>query len=279
MRAYRPRHEVLRSRNVVGVLIGVLFVLPVCWLIITALTPPSGLGKFPPPLLPNPPTLANFREAFGHYGFGHFLLNSIIVSVASTCAVLALAVPASYALARTRMRGKGPVLVALLVVAVFPQIAIVVPLYVIFQTLGLLNSYQGLVIAYTGFNLPFAIWIMRNTFKAIPVEMEEAGEIDGAPLWRIVVQLVLPQAVPGVFVAGILTFVACWTEFLMALSFNPNAAYQTVPVGIALFGGNFTVPFGTIFAASFVALVPVLALALGLRRWVIAGLSGGATKG
>lgn len=279
MSGFRPRPEVLRPRNVIGLAAGILFVVPILWLIITALTPPSGLGKFPPAVLPSPPTLANFQQAFGHYGFGHFLLNSVVVSVASTCAVLALAVPASYALARTRMRGKGTILVALLVVAVFPQIAIVVPLYVIFQTLGLLNSYQGLVIAYTGFNLPFAVWVMRNTFRAIPEEMEEAGEIDGAPLWRIVVQIVLPQAVPGVFVAGILTFVACWTEFLMALSFNPNAAYQTVPVGIALFGGQFTMPFGTIFAASFVALVPVLALALGLRRWVIAGLSGGATKG
>jgi multiple sugar transport system permease protein len=177
------------------------------------------------------------------------------------------------------MRGRFTILVVLLMISVFPPIAVVVPLYVVLRDIGWLNSYQALIIPYIAFYLPFAIWILRNYFLAIPREMEESARIDGASPLRTVWSIILPQAWPGVFTAAIFTFTACWTEFLMALSFNVVNDYRTIPVGIALFGGQFITPYGTLFAASVVAVVPIAVLAFVFRRRVVAGLTAGAVKG
>lgn len=265
--------------NIAGIAIGVLFLLPVLWLAIGAFKPVSSLGDFPPRLLPIPATTANFDTAFGPSNFGSFLVNSIIVGILSTVIVVCLGIPAAYGLSRTSMRGRAAILTGLLVISVFPVIATIPPLYVILRTIGWLNSYQALVVPYVAFNLPLAIWTMRNSLLPISPQMEEAAEVDGASTLRTIAQIIVPQALPGIFVAAVLTFVACWQEFLMALSFNSNAAFQTAPVGIALFGGAFQLPFGTIFAASLVALLPILVLVVALRRWVVDGLSTGSVKG
>lgn len=269
----------LRAADIGGALIGTAFVLPVLWLAVSAFKPVSELGAFPPSLLPVPPTLSNFGAAFVDGDFGSFLWNSLIVSVLSTVIVVCLGLPAAYGLSRTSMKGRAPILTSLLVISVFPIIAVIPPLYVLLRSIGWLNSYQALIVPYVAFGLPLAIWTMRNSLLPISRQMEEAAEVDGASTIRTVLQIIVPQALPGIFVAAVLTFVSCWQEFLMALSFNSNADYQTAPVGIALFGGAFQLPFGTIFAASMVALIPVFALVFLLRRWVVDGLSTGAVKG
>jgi multiple sugar transport system permease protein len=271
--------EAVRPNNLLGYALGIFFLLPVIWLLITSVTPPRGLGQFPPDLLPFPPSMSNFERAFGENDFLGFLINTVIVGVVTTLLVLVLGIPAAYALARTAMRGKAVILIGLVTISMFPPIGVIPPLYVALRTLDWLNSYQALVLPYLAFNLPFAIWILRNTFREVPEEIEQAGEIDGAPTWRIILQLVVPQAVPGIFVAGIFTFVACSTEFLMALSFNTNSDVQTVPVGIALFGGQFEQPYGTIFAASAASLLPLVILVLVFGRWIVSGLSQGSMKG
>ena len=265
--------------NIAGVAIGVVFLLPVLWLGISAFKPVSELGEFPPSLLPTPPTTSNFSTAFGTNDFGSFLGNSLVVGILSTVVVVCLGLPAAYGLSRTGMRGSGSILTGLLVISVFPVIATIPPLYVLLRTLGWLNSYQALILPYVAFNLPLGIWTMRNSLLPISKEMEEAAELDGAGTVRTILQIIVPQALPGIFVASVLTFVACWQEFLMALSFNSDAAYQTAPVGIALFGGAFQLPYGTIFAASLVALLPIVILVLALRKWVVDGLSTGSVKG
>jgi len=186
---------------------------------------------------------------------------------------------AGYALGRLPMRGKFTLMVTLLIISVFPAIAVIAPLYLVLRNLGWLNSYQGLIIPYTAFNLPFAIWILRNYMLGIPKEMEETGRIDGAGPIRTLWTIILPMALPGIFTAGIFCFTACWTEFLMALTFNSANKYRTIPVGIAEFGTVFTVPYGTIFAASVVAVVPIGILVFIFRRFVISGLTSGAVKG
>jgi multiple sugar transport system permease protein len=177
------------------------------------------------------------------------------------------------------MRGKLPVMVALLMISVFPAIAVIAPLFLLMKDLGWLNSYEALIVPYTAFNLPFAIWILRNYMLGIPKEMEETARIDGAGPLRTLWAIVLPQATPGLFTAGIFTFTACWTEFLMSLSFNSDDNFRTIPVGIALFGAQFTIPYGTIFAASTVAAVPIAILVLVFRKSVVSGLTAGAVKG
>ena len=155
----------------------------------------------------------------------------------------------------------------------------IAPLYLLLRNLGWLNSYQGLILPYTAFNLPFAIWILRNYMLGIPKEMEETGRIDGAGPIRTIWTIILPMALPGVFTAGIFCFTACWTEFLMALTFNAPTTTGPSRSASRSSARCCTVPYGTIFAASVVAVVPIGILVFIFRKFVISGLTSGAVKG
>ena len=266
----------------ISTLVTVLFVIiPLYWLVATSFKNPNSIGSFngAGSLGPNPFSTQNYYNAFVNYDFGIYFKTSIIVTFATTALVLFLGTLAGYALGRLPMRGKFTTMVTLLIISVFPSVAVIAPLYLLMRNLGWLNSYQVLILAYTAFNLPFAIWILRNYMLGIPKEMEETSRIDGAGPLRTVWQIILPQALPGLFTAGIFCFTACWTEFLMALTFNSANNYRTIPVGIAEFGGNYQVPYGTIFAASVVAVVPIGILVFVFRKFVISGLTSGAVKG
>jgi multiple sugar transport system permease protein len=276
----RQRHGWRRVINGVNIsaFFVVLFVgLPLYWLIISSFKKPAALGASPPQYWPNPWTGSNYSQAFNQYDFGSFFIHSVIITLATTALVLVLGTMAGYALGRLPMRGKFSLMVTLLMISLFPEIAVVAPLYSLLDTFGWLNSYQALIIPYTAFFLPFAIWILRNYMLGIPKEMEETARIDGAGPLRTVWSIILPMALPGVFTAGIFTFTAAWTEFLMALTFNINL--KTIPVGISTFGSANEVPFGTIFAASVVAVFPIGILVFIFRKFVISGLTSGAVKG
>lgn len=278
----RSRHgwrKVFNGVNLATLVVAVFILLPLYWMVASAFKTRANVGASPPQYFPNPISTQNFHDAFSTYTFGRYIINSVIVALAATLLVLVVGTLAGYALGRLPMRGKFTILTILLMISVFPPIAVVVPLYVMLRDIGWLNSYQALIIPYMAFYLPFAIWILRNYFLAIPREMEESARIDGTSPLRTVWSIILPQAWPGVFTAGIFTFTACWTEFLMALSFNVVNNYRTIPVGIALFGGQFVVPYGTLFAASVVAVAPIAALVFIFRRSVVSGLTAGAVKG
>jgi multiple sugar transport system permease protein len=272
-------HRYINGLSIATLVTAIFILVPMYWLVATSFKNPNAIGTSPPTLGPNPVTLSNYHDAFVNYNFGIYFRNSLIVTIATTALVLALGTLAGYALGRLPMRGKFTTLVVLLMISVFPAVAVLAPLYLLMRNLGWLNSYQALILPYTAFNLPFAIWILRNYFLGIPKEMEETGRIDGASPLRTVWTIVLPQALPGLFTAGIFCFTACWTEFLMALTFNSSNNYRTIPVGIAEFGGNFQEPYGTIFAASVVAVVPIGILVFIFRKFVISGLTSGAVKG
>jgi multiple sugar transport system permease protein len=278
----RSRHgwrRVVNGVNITALLVFLFIALPLYWMIASAFKTPANVGASPPQYFPHPLSVQNFSVAFSQNTFGRYIVNSVIVAVVATALVLILGTLAGYAMGRLPMRGKFTVLTILLMISVFPEIAVVVPLYALLRDIGWLNSYQALIIPYTAFFLPFAIWILRNYFLGIPHEMEESARIDGASPLRTIWAVILPQAWPGLFTAGIFTFTACWTEFLMALSFNVSNSYRTIPVGVALFGSQFTVPYGTIFAASVVAVVPIGILVFIFRRSVVSGLTAGAVKG
>jgi multiple sugar transport system permease protein len=272
-------HRVINGVNIATFFVVLFIGLPLYWMIASSFKSPAGVGADPPQLFPNPISGGNYSSAFKQYDFGIYFRNSLIVTIIATALVLALGTLAGYALGRSPMRGKFTLLVALLMISVFPEIAVIAPLYLILRHLGWLNSYQALIIPYTAFNLPFAIWILRNYFLNIPKEMEETGRIDGASPLRTVWSIVLPQALPGLFTAGIFCFTACWTEFLMALTFNDQNSYRTIPVGLAEFGTIYNTPYGAVFAASVVAVVPIGILVFVFRKFVISGLTSGAVKG
>jgi multiple sugar transport system permease protein len=237
------------------------------------------VSSTPPSIVPKQWTFQNFIDAFVTNDLAVYMLNSVIVAVSTTVIVLVLALMAGYAFTGRKVRGGTGIMTGLLMLSVFPAVAILTPVYLIERQVGLLNSYPGLIIPYVAFNLPFAIWIMRNYLQGIPSSIEEACELDGAGAIRTVWSVILPMSRPGLFTAGVFTFTAAWSEFLMALTFNSTTGSRTIPVGIALFGTQFSTPYGQIFAASVAATVPIVILVLIFRKSIVSGLTSGAVKG
>jgi multiple sugar transport system permease protein len=273
----RPGHTLNRVLVPLGALLIALFVLlPLYWMLASSFKTQYNVGASPPQYFPNPLSTSSYRAAFSD-GFGGFVINSLVVACCSTALVLFLGTLAGYAFGRLPVRGKYPLMVGLLMISVFPQIAVVAPLYLVMRDMGWLNTYQALIFPYTAFNLPFAIWILRNYFLGISMSMEESARIDGAGVLRTLWSVILPQVTPGIFTAGVFTFTACWTEFLMALSFDFGK--KTIPVGIASFGTQFTVPYGAYFAASCIAVLPIAIMVIIFRKAVVSGLTAGSVKG
>lgn len=252
---------------------------PYAWTLFTSFKTERELYQFPVTYWPHRPTFINYAQVFTQNPFGRFLLNSAIVTVTSTVLCLFIASLAAYAFARLQFRGREVLLVGLLVVAMVPLITVIVPLYILVRNLGLLNSYAGLIAPYVTYSLPVAIFILAAFFREIPPELEEAALIDGCTrlntLWRIIA----PLAAPGLITAGIIVFVYTWNEFLVALTLTSTTEVRTITVGIALYRGEFTFPWGVISAALMLATIPIMTLILLGQRLVIRGLTAGAVKG
>lgn len=265
------------GRAVVALLVlGTLF--PLYWLIVSSLTPEARLFETPS-LVPAALVLDHYRTLFGVRGFWIPIRNSLVVAGATTAVAVPVGGLAAYALARLRFRGKAPLLAFVLAVSMFPQISLVAPLYVLLRALGLINTYPGLVLPYLTFATPLAIWLLVGYFRQLPRELEEAALVDGAWRMRALVEIVVPLAAPGLATTAILTFLYSWNEFLFALSFTLGPERYTVPVAIALFRGQYQVPWGEILAAAAVATAPVVAIVLAFQRRIVRGLTEGAVKG
>jgi ABC-type glycerol-3-phosphate transport system permease component len=230
-------------------------------------------------LLPTDLVFDHYRALFGDRDFWTPIRNSLVVAGATTMLAVVLGAPCAYALARFRFRGRAALLGLVLAVSMFPQIAIVSPLYLMLRTLGLINTYPGLVLPYLTFAMPLTIWLLTGFFRQLPGALEEAGMMDGAGWAQIFREIVLPLSWPGLATTAILTFLYSWNEFLFALSFTLGPERYTVPVAIALFRGQYQVPWGEILAAAMVATAPVAAVVLMAQRRIIAGLTAGAVKG
>lgn len=252
---------------------------PVLWQLITALKTTDELYRVPPTWLPAPATLEHFARVFQAQPFGRNLLNSAVVAGASALAAVAFASLAAYGLVIRRMPGASLVLGTALAAAMFPPIALVSPLFVLFDRLGLLNTYPALIIPHAALSLPLTLWVLASYFREIPLEILKAAEVDGCTpfgaLWRVL----LPVAAPGLATAGILAFIYSWNEFLFALSLAGAGEVRTVTVAIALFPGLEEFPWGQIAAASLLVTAPLVVLVLVLERRIVAGLTAGALGG
>jgi ABC-type glycerol-3-phosphate transport system permease component len=257
-------------------LLGLAF--PLYWTLLSSLLPEARIFA-PPSLLPGGLTLEHYRALFGERGFLVPIKNSLVVAGATTLLCVSLGTVCAYALARLRFSGKSLVLAFVLAVAMFPQIAIVSPLYLMLRALRLIDTYPGLVLPYLTFTMPLTVWLLVGYFRQLPPDIEEAALVDGASRVRVLTAVVLPLAIPGVATTAILTFLYSWNEFLFALSFTVGPDHQTVPVALALFRGRYQVPWGQVLAASMVASLPVAALVLALQRRIVSGLTAGAVKG
>lgn len=260
------------------VVIGGLSLLPFLWFVLTSWKSPAEITAIPPRIVPAF-HWGFYRSAIEDYGLLKYIVNSAIVAGAATLISIAIGSLAAYALARFRLGWTRFYLMLLLAVSMFPQIAIAGPVWRILNALGWLNSYQGIVAAYISLSLPLAVWILTTFFKELPYEVEEAAWIDGCTRLQALWKIVLPLAAPGLFTAAILVFIHAWNEFFFALIILTNPNLQTLPVGIALFPGEYTMPWGEISAASTIATLPLILLTLIFQRRIIRGLSAGAVKG
>jgi ABC-type glycerol-3-phosphate transport system permease component len=260
-----------------ALLLGALL-FPIYWMLVASVTPEARLfdGR---PVFPATITFDHYRALFDARDFLIPIRNSLIVAALTTAVVVPVAALCAYALARMRLRGKGPLLALILAVSMFPQISIVPPLYLILRELRLLNTYPGLVLPYLTFSMPLAVWLLTGFFRQLPRDLEDAAMLDGAGRLRVLRDVALPLAAPGVASAAILTFLYCWNEFLFALSFTLGPERYTVPVAITFFRGRYQVPWGEVLAAAVVATIPVALLVLAFQRRIVAGLTAGAVKG
>ncbi len=251
---------------------------PFLWQVVTSLKPDSELTQLPP-LLPVAPTLGHYRAVFTGTDFLRVIGNSAMVASATTVLSVAIGSLAAFGLAKLRVRAKGLILLFVLSASMFPPIATVSPLYLIIRGLGLRDTWWALIITYTTFTLPLAIWILTNFFRSVPDEIYLASRVDGCSPFQSFLRVMLPLAAPGIFTAAILVFIFSWNEFLFALTFTATSASRTIPVAIALFPGLHELPWGDIAAASVVVTLPLAALVFVLQRRIVEGLTAGAVKG
>ncbi|WP_339689821.1 carbohydrate ABC transporter permease [Celeribacter baekdonensis] len=260
-------------------LIVLLSIYPFYYALITSFE--TGTDLFTPNLLPEAFSLDNYRNVLTQNSFLRSLANSVFIASVTVGFALVLAVTASYALSRVQFRGRSLLLMTILGVSMFPQIAVLSGLYELINVLGIYNKPWALVVSYTIFTLPFTVWVLTTFMRDLPVEIEEAAIVDGASPWGIITQVFLPLLWPALVTTGLLAFIGAWNEFLFALTFTISESERTVPVAIALLSGASAqeIPWGTIMAASVIVTVPLIILVLIFQRKIVAGLTAGGVKG
>jgi multiple sugar transport system permease protein len=258
--------------------IAAFSLVPFLWFVLTSWKSPAQITAIPPEVVPDF-HWGFYRSALESYGLLGYIRNSAVVASVTTLISIAIGSLAAYAITRFQSAWLRFYLMLLLCVSMFPQIAIAGPVWMILNALGWLNTYQGIVAAYIPLSLPLAVWILTTFFKELPYEIEEAALVDGCTRLQALWKVVFPLAAPGIFTASILVFIFSWNEFFFALIVLTSPGLQTLPVGIALFPGEYTMPWGEIAAASTIATLPLIALTLLFQRRIIRGLSAGAVKG
>ena len=272
-----PREKTLWTLATIAVLIYAL--IPVIWIISLSLKTPEtiGDGRF----LPSELTLDNYDSVFNTGFFTSALRNSIGIALITTLIALAFASMAAYAITRLDFPGKAVILAGALAISMFPPISVVGGLFDVWRRVGLFDTWPGLILPYLSFSLPLSIYILSAFFREIPWDLEKAAQMDGATPMQAFRKVILPLAMPGVFTAGILVFIAAWNDFLFANVLTSTDASRTAPVALAFFRGasQFTDPSGAIAAGAVVVTIPILIMVLIFQRRIVSGLTAGAVKG
>lgn len=261
------------------VVVFVVAVFPFYYAVLTSFK--TGTAIFRVTYWPDSLNWSNYIAVFSGRNFLRSIYNSVFVASVTVMAALFLAVTASYALARVRFRGRGLLLMTILAVSMFPQIAVLAGLFELVRFIGVFNTPWALILSYTIFTLPFTVWVLTTFMRELPVEIEEAAIVDGASPWVIITRVFLPLLWPALVTTGLLAFIGAWNEFLFALTFTITETQRTVPVAIALLSGasEQEIPWGPIMAASVIVTVPLIILVLIFQRKIVAGLTAGGVKG
>jgi multiple sugar transport system permease protein len=286
MRDRKPVHAFFLYLAVV--LLAVFILLPFIWLFISSVSPKVELISVPPHWIPQNPTFDNYSKLLGVSDtslsmgelpeFGTALLNSSLVSLGATGLCVTVGILAAYAFARFKFRIKNQMALVIIALRMLPEIALVLPLYMIMRHLNLADTKIFLMIVYTSFVLPFVIWMLKGYFESIPASMEEAALIDGAGRLAIIRHIVIPMALPGIIATVIFAVLACWDEFLFALIFTATYKAKTLPVAISEFTTRHMIDYGLMTTGGIIASLPPILIALVLQKYIINGLTEGSVK-
>jgi multiple sugar transport system permease protein len=257
----------------------VLAMIPVLWIMSLSFKDPATITDAT--FWPKKWTLENYRGIFQTSDFTRALINSIGIAVIATVIAVLLASMAAYAVARLAFPGKGLLIGMSLLIAMFPAISLVTPLFNIERTLGLFDTWPGLIIPYITFGLPLGIYTLSAFFREIPWELEKAAKMDGATPFQAFTKVIAPLAAPGMVTTAILVFIFCWNDFLFAISLTSTNNARTVPAALGFFTGSsaFTAPTGSIAAAAVIITIPIILFVVFFQRRIVAGLTSGAVKG
>ncbi|HXH77632.1 carbohydrate ABC transporter permease [Nocardioides sp.] len=276
----------MKKKTGIGTWIGFLLImiwclLPVAWIISLSFKSVEETSAGSAQFLPKDPTLENYSAILENGDFTRALINSFGIALIATVLSVIFATLAAYAIARLEFKGKKIVLSMALAIAMFPVVSLVGPLFDMWRTFGLFDTWPGLIIPYMTFTLPLAIWTLTAFFREIPWEMEQAAQVDGATSWQAFRKVIVPLAAPGVFTAAILTFFFAWNEFVLAISLTSTTSSRTVPAQMSFFVGPdpFNPPYSQLATASVIVTVPVIIIVLLFQRKIVAGLTSGAVKG
>ena len=274
----RWRHAGYGS-TLVGILIVIVFLFPVFWMVSTSLKSPAAIFATPPTLIPTPLVLDAYRDAVaGDPAVVRAIGTSLVISIGTMLLTLVLAAPAAYGLARLRLPGGALVLLLLLITQLLPSIVIAGPLFVLFTRLHLVNSYQALILADTTLTLPFAVIILRPFFLSVPRDLEAAALVDGATRWGSFFRITLPLVRAGLVTVAAFSFLFAWGEFVFALSLTTSEDFQPVTVALNRLIGQYGTQWSSLMAISTTVALPIIAIFAGLQRFIVGGLTTGATR-
>jgi multiple sugar transport system permease protein len=256
----------------------VISVVPLLYMVSTSFKANQYVFEFPPKFIPDNPTTANFEKAWTSENFGLYFTNSLVVAVATTILILGLSSMMAFAFARYKFPGRTILFYSILGTMMVPGLVLIIPQFVLAKNLGLLNSLHGLVVAYSA-NSAVNIFFLRGAFEEIPNDLQDAAAIDGAGIWSTFWRIMLPLVKPSLAAMAIFSFMGAWDEFTWALTSISDEKLRTLPVALRLFQQSHGTQWGLVFAASLIAVVPVIIVFLIFQRYFIQGVSAGAVKG
>lgn len=256
-----------------------LIIAPFLWMISTSFKSPAEIALRDPTIIPRSFEVSHYSEVFAQGGFGRYMVNSLIVSIATTLFSVTLATLSGYAFARLRLPGGKGILFGILATQMFPAILLAIPLYILLKDLHLLNSLAGLVLVYTTFALPFCVWMLRNYFLTIPRDLDDAAVVDGATRIQALRTVILPVAMPGLVATSLFSFILAWNEFLYANTFIASDSRRTVSVGLQSLIGEFTTNWGLLMAGAVATTMPIVVTFFFVQRQLTQGIAAGAIKG